>query len=298
MLTSTQGIARALYAQLSIIVLDDVFSSLDRRTAISILFRLCGEDGLLKELNSTVIISTFFREYFGTINNSSTDMKFTAECLDVVDQVIVLDGNGHAQLETNVNDEQTRRKILRAFNTPASLRSEDQETKEQEDIRRSLENQPPTMTEAERYKSTRHFGDWSLYGLFLGPVGKLKLFSWLLLMFSASSGEALPDIYIRAWIERYANNKFYFIGYAAIAVTTCFLFGICGAILFVGFIPLSANGLHQQVVDTVLKATIGFLGSTDNGVILNRFSQDMSLVAQRLPLFFVRTVSGKIKLIA
>lgn len=292
LLIRTQGLARALYARMSIIVLDDIFSSLDQKTARSILFRLCGEGGLLKELKSTVIISTFLCEsvcmrIFAFISNI-----LLAECLDCVEQVIVLDGKGHAAIETNVTDESTRQKILSAFDTPHTFQSEEAEAKEQETIRQSLENRSPTNSPVQRPESAHRFGDWSLYSLFLGPVGKLKLCFWLLLMFSASSGESLPDIYMRTWIDRYADNNYYFIGYAAIAVVTCFLFGICGAILFISFIPRSANGLHEQIVNTVMCATIGFLGSTDKGFILNRFSQDMSLIAQRLPLFFVRTISG------
>ncbi|KAJ3494640.1 hypothetical protein NLG97_g3948 [Lecanicillium saksenae] len=250
------------------------WSSLDRKTARSILLHLCGENGLLKELQSTVVIATYL-----------------PECLDIVDQVILLDGNGHAKLETNVKDESARRKIIRSFNVPEDSTSEEREKKEQEDIRRSLVNRAMTSPNLSQSKASHRFGDWSLYGLFLSPVGKLKLVFWLLLMISASSGGSLPDIYMRVWIDLYPENNLYFIGYAGIAMITCFIFGLCGAIYFIYFIPRSANGLHERALDTVLCATIGFLGSTDNGVILNRFSQDMSLIAQRLPLFFIRTVS-------
>lgn len=47
---------------MSILVLDDIFSALDRRTALSILWHLFGDDGLLKELNCTVVMTSYLRE--------------------------------------------------------------------------------------------------------------------------------------------------------------------------------------------------------------------------------------------
>lgn len=56
------ALARAVYADPSLLLLDDVFASLDRRTAASILFRLCGKDGLLKQSNCTVVFATSLAE--------------------------------------------------------------------------------------------------------------------------------------------------------------------------------------------------------------------------------------------
>lgn len=48
---------------MSVVVLDDVFSALDKKTAMSILFHLFGEDGLVKELNCAAIIATNLCRY-------------------------------------------------------------------------------------------------------------------------------------------------------------------------------------------------------------------------------------------
>lgn len=45
-------------------------------------------------------------------------------------------------------------------------------------------------------------------------------------------------------------------------------------------------------------ATFGFLASTDSGTLLNRFSQDMSLVGQALPMVLLNFVMSKVLLIA
>lgn len=48
---------------MSLVLLDNVFSSLDRRTAVSILFRLCGEDGFFREEGTTVVLTSYLRKF-------------------------------------------------------------------------------------------------------------------------------------------------------------------------------------------------------------------------------------------
>lgn len=48
--------------------------------------------------------------------------------------------------------------------------------------------------------------------------------------------------------------------------------------------PRSAIYLHRILVYAVLKAPMSFFDVTDTSVLLNRFSQDMSLIDMQLPL--------------
>jgi ATP-binding cassette subfamily C (CFTR/MRP) protein 1 len=41
--------------------------------------------------------------------------------------------------------------------------------------------------------------------------------------------------------------------------------------------PISAIRIHQVLVDTTFRAPMSFFESTDSSVLLNRFSQDMSM---------------------
>ncbi|TQV92257.1 ABC multidrug transporter [Cordyceps javanica] len=58
------GIARAVFAQAPVTVLDDVFSSLDRINAVSIMYTLCGENGVLRQAGSTVLLASHLPESF------------------------------------------------------------------------------------------------------------------------------------------------------------------------------------------------------------------------------------------
>lgn len=269
------GLARALFSQMSIVVLDDVFSSLDRKTATSILFRLCGQDGLLRELNTAVVLTSYL-----------------PECLDVATQLLVLDGNGNVTVENSFKSGASREKVLQVME-PGRYKSEEEAAKEEAQHRISSESKESLAIE-DPEPDVQHKGDPSLYWLFIDPIGKIRLSLWCTSMLFCSAGEMFPDIYMRLWIERHPEDNTYFGGYAAIAIATCLLFALTCTVLFAYLIPRTALGLHEHLVRTLMRATLAYLGVTDNGVINNRFSQDMSLIARRLPVAFMRTFYGKV----
>jgi ABC-type bacteriocin/lantibiotic exporter with double-glycine peptidase domain len=53
-----QALARAIYAQKDIVILDDALSGLDATTEKHIFHSLLGRNGLLRRLNSTVLIAS------------------------------------------------------------------------------------------------------------------------------------------------------------------------------------------------------------------------------------------------
>jgi ATP-binding cassette subfamily C (CFTR/MRP) protein 1 len=48
--------------------------------------------------------------------------------------------------------------------------------------------------------------------------------------------------------------------------------------------PRSAIYLHKILVFATLKAPMSFFDATDTSILLNRFSQDMSLIDLQLPM--------------
>lgn len=61
------------------------------------------------------------------------------------------------------------------------------------------------------------------------------------------------------------------------------LFTLSG-MLFTNMIPRSAKFLHAKLLGTVENAPLSFFTSTDTGQILNRFSNDLSVIDSELPL--------------
>lgn len=52
------ALARAVYARRKLLLLDDIFSALDRKTKTTIIERLLGVDGLLRKANSAIVLVT------------------------------------------------------------------------------------------------------------------------------------------------------------------------------------------------------------------------------------------------
>jgi ABC-type multidrug transport system fused ATPase/permease subunit len=75
--------------------------------------------------------------------------------------------------------------------------------------------------------------------------------------------------------------------YTALALAAILLTMSCIWIVFLEVMPQSAVCLHWKLLDVVRKAPLSFFASTDTGVILNRFSQDMSLVDLALSIALI-----------
>lgn len=60
-------------------------------------------------------------------------------------------------------------------------------------------------------------------------------------------------------------------------------------LVFCRIVPKTSSRLHEYLVTKIKDAPLSFLTSTDNGITLNRFSQDMTLVDRSLPADFLKT---------
>jgi ABC-type multidrug transport system fused ATPase/permease subunit len=63
-------------------------------------------------------------------------------------------------------------------------------------------------------------------------------------------------------------------------------------LVFCRIVPKTSSRLHEYLVTKIKDAPLSFLTSTDNGITLNRFSQDMTLVDRSLPADFLKTTNN------
>ncbi|PWY72973.1 multidrug resistance-associated protein [Aspergillus heteromorphus CBS 117.55] len=137
------ALARAVYARRNVVLLDDVFRALDRKTKGTVVERLLGTDGLLRRLNSTIILVTHDVEY-----------------LSYADQVFVV-ADGSLRQEYS-HDRISRQRIhsvdgIDDLNRPIASTMKDKAT----DV--SKGNQISDLTRAT--------GDVSLYKYYLSCIG-------------------------------------------------------------------------------------------------------------------------------
>lgn len=261
------SLARALYSRAKMVVLDDIFSALDRRTAVSILYQLCGEDGLLRRLGCTVVISTYL-----------------IECLDVVDQLILLDGNGNATIEKNFREDWFRDSMASALSNQATTVPFEKEDTEKASIKRSIEYQKKSDLRLRTIPSASQRTRVHLYSFFLDSNGNCTFYAWVCLVFLVSLFDAMPDVFVRVWMTLAPENMVYLAGYAGVSILGTFFMGASQIVLFFMLASRSSSGLHEKLTRTVMRSTLGFFSVADTGSILNRYSQDMNAIIRDIPI--------------
>lgn len=265
------ALARTAYKESKVTLLDDVFSALDGQTAITILHQLCGRKGIFTEAGCTVVLVTYL-----------------PDCLNVSTNLLFLNGRGQAVMTpadtrgSPFADEIAA--ILNDNNVSTRAVTKDEE---QNAIRRSLPRPlPPTNGNT----ISRRKSDRRVYRPLLDLVGRLNALRYLILLSVFSAGEAMPEIYMRIWIELHPDDSLYFLGYVGIVFTTCLLGSVCYWILHTRLSPRSSIGFHSMLVEATIGATLGFIGATKSGHLINLYSQDMLLISRNLPAAIFRTI--------
>ncbi|KAJ3496582.1 hypothetical protein NLG97_g2553 [Lecanicillium saksenae] len=268
------AIARSAYAEFPVTILDDPFSSLDRKTAVSVMHALCGEDGILRQAGSTVLLVTYL-----------------SESLEVVDDFIFLDDTGKVIMGgQDVQASPHAKAINELLSSASACQAEEKQLKGESCMGQNLQLGNNGEAVTDRQLSIRQKGDIGLYVLFIDAMGRGKSALFGLLVFFLSAGEMFPEIYMRMWIETDPDNALYFVGYASIAAATCLLGGFIYTLTYNKLGGPASLRLHEQLLDTTMSSTLEFLSTTKTGVLLNYFSQDATIFSRRLPSFMMRTL--------
>ncbi|KAK2593184.1 hypothetical protein QQS21_009113 [Conoideocrella luteorostrata] len=260
-----RALARAIYSRAPLLVLDNIFSSLDRSTADTIFTRLFSPTGLFKRFGCTVVMA----------------MR-TAEHIEYADRIITIETDGSVRCLANVKDAQTIKVVLEEFTGAGRTESGPdiehptaiEEVSTQNDL---IPNEP---------LFTRQRGDFGLYRYYLASTTTWNWAAWLVTMMFAALTEKLPDIFIRIWLEVAPTNKVYLAGYVAVGLSNFVSSALTLAVYYIKIVPDSSETLHRRLLGAVMGSTLSHLSTTSSAALLNLFSQDMSLVSQDLPLAF------------
>jgi ABC-type multidrug transport system fused ATPase/permease subunit len=89
----------------------------------------------------------------------------------------------------------------------------------------------------------------------------------------------------------------WFIGIFAMFVAVTYVSqGVMIWQVMISIVPKSGAGLHKILVDSTLRAPMSFFESTDSSQLVNRFSQDMTLVDGVLPSVVFGVFMGQLLL--
>ncbi|KAI8243023.1 ABC transporter atnG [Colletotrichum sp. SAR 10_96] len=153
-----------------------------------------------------------------------------------------------------------------------------------------------TEDEAKNIKT----GDTEVYKLYFSSIGWRMLGPFIFMVFLYVGFTKLPQIWLRVWTEEGTNERpaMYFGIYLMFALLYLVMNAVSLSFWMLTVVPRSARHLHQMLLDAVLAAPLVFFTTTDSGVTLNRFSQDMTLIDHRLPMSAFATLHTFLLVIA
>ncbi|GAQ10891.1 hypothetical protein ALT_8212 [Aspergillus lentulus] len=261
------ALARAVYARKDIVILDDAFSGLDASTEDYVFHSLVGIHGLLRKINSTVIVASS-----------------SAKRLPYADQIVVLDKLGHVSEQGSFKALDTAGGYVSSFGLGSPEWKSKIDKPSVTDLARpkTLE---PSKTEAIKEDPRRQSGDLSIYLYYIRSIGWLPT----RLMLTDMTG-----IWVKWWAisnEEDPNGRTgYYLGIYAMLGAVGMLSLIIGCWeMVINMVPKSGESFHRRLLATVLSAPMSFFAATDSGSILNRFSQDLQLIDMELPVAAINT---------
>ncbi|QDS72379.1 hypothetical protein FKW77_008421 [Venturia effusa] len=258
------ALARAIYARRDLILLDDTMSALDGKTQGIISDNLFSQNGVLRRLGTTVIWATHH-----------------TQILPIADHIIVLDQEG------NIRQVESPEVLL---DSPSKLLSNsiDEDAVSSEKMDSSSPASPASernVTDEKLMDLTRRTGDFTTYFYYFRTIGWSLSITFLTVNAVATFTQNFPQIWLKWWAAVNGNQlSKYLPVYTALAISATLSASVVIWIMFLRMMPKSAAELHKKILDAVIEAPLSFIVSTDSGVTLNRFSQDMSLMDLALPI--------------
>lgn len=258
------ALARALYAREEMLFLDDIFSGLDADTEEHIFSKLFNEDGLFRQLGTTVILVTH-----------------AVHRLPYADYVIALNSNGTSAEQGTYGSLATGGGYVQHLSSQARRSQRDSPDRKPDSVSHAVKPRR-TVTEEVITNRARTTGDWSTYMYYFKSAGLISSLLSLLWCALLVLGTKLPGLLVTYWTDAEAGdsratNRLYLSLFGLLAVVSIIaLVLICWQVLL-DMVPRSSNGLHLRLLETVMRAPLSFFTKTDSGTTLNRYETPLNL---------------------
>ncbi|KAJ4249125.1 hypothetical protein NW762_012459 [Fusarium torreyae] len=259
------ALARALYLQADLYLLDDILSGIDATTSALVFQRTMGIDGILTRRKSTVVLCTHNEQY-----------------LQFADNIITISGDGsltEAENNTRIDNE-------RLYNEP------DKQVLHPDPEMQQLVS-PNDSAEVCPQNDARRTGDFAVYRHYFASMANWIIISFLLSCCCYGFTSNFPTAWLKYWSADVIRPKpqhsgAFYVGIYALLQTSCLL-SLTAVVLLCTQSMISQTGsrLHRSALQTVIGASLRFLTLVDTGTVTNHFAQDLTLVDSELPLSLV-----------
>lgn len=282
-------LARALFARQSVNVLDDVLSGLDATTEMSVARNVFGPEGLVRkdDASTTTIIATH-----------------SVQLAPLMDHIVCLGPEGQVVQQGSFQELSQQDGYLKSLGidftnniitttTPlhsCSTSVSDVTTSEGKEKNFHVQVDKADVPSAGDTDTPKQFGKpRGVYRYYIQAIGRWMAIIYVVLAVTYAFLFTFPYIWAKWWTS--ANDKdsghsdTYYIGiYALLQVMCLVVLVIFGWHAVITIINSSGSRLHHSILSTTFFAPLSFFAVTDSGVTLNRFSQDLQLVDNELPM--------------
>ncbi|PWY75050.1 ABC transporter [Aspergillus heteromorphus CBS 117.55] len=273
------ALARALYLQCDLLILDDVLSGLDTATEEHIFRAVFGPSGILKARGAIVILCT-------------TAIRH----LPAADFIIALGKDGTIVERGLYNELVANRHALRGLDSQAAA-SEISPPPSTSTVSSPPTLQSPTAgqkalsTKLKVNESSRTMGDTTVFAYYCRSIGPVLLVSFAAFGMFCGFLFNFPTIWVSYWsTDAFSQSKSFYMGIYALlqclALTSVLSEAAIGMLTI---IRTAGSRLHDAALRTVISTPWSTLSQTDTGIITNLFSQDLNLIDGELAQALINT---------
>ncbi|KAK1456724.1 ABC transporter [Colletotrichum cuscutae] len=285
------ALARAVFSRCKVVVLDDVFSGMDAHTSRHVTTRLLGLNGLFRQHHVTAAIATHDRNM----------MQFA-------DNIIVIESGRIEEFGSPMTLADQKGYVsnlgLKAFTCDNVI--EEAEMGGNSGSPEEIELRPANPHAEAPHRNTdvrRKNGEKVVYLYYLRNAGRKAVVIYIVSIVAWIFFSEFATVWISWWSESNTSapntSIGYYLGiYVMIGVLGTVSASLAAYFAFLGVVPNTALGLHNDLLQTVFTVSFRFLSKTDSGELLNRFIEDMQLVDMDLPAIMVNYTSTAISVLA
>uniref|UniRef100_A0A8C3UU77 ABC-type glutathione-S-conjugate transporter n=1 Tax=Catharus ustulatus TaxID=91951 RepID=A0A8C3UU77_CATUS len=269
------SLARAVYSDADIYILDDPLSAVDAHVAKYLFEQVLGPKGLLQKKTRILVTHS---------------ISFLPE----VDNIVVLAGGAvseHGSYNTLLANKGAFSQFLNLYGNQEEDVSEEKTKKAQEESPKKLKGQK--LIEKETVETGRV--KFSMYVRYLRAVGWCLSF-WIVMGYVGQNVAYVgSNLWLSDWTDdsvRYLNQTYpthlrdLRIGvYGALGVAQA-VFLLFATMLSVWGSMQASRIMHQQLLSNILRVPMSFFDTTPIGRIVNRFAKDIFTVDETIPMSF------------
>ncbi|EPE26567.1 ABC transporter transmembrane region [Glarea lozoyensis ATCC 20868] len=273
------SIARALYLDTNFFIFDDILSGLDADTEAQVFERVFGPNGILRHRNATVVLCTHSIRH-----------------LPAADHVIALGEHGTIVEQGSFSDLAANENYIQGLDIKP-LEAEKRDSTQITDTKVAISASTVVATPKKVAAGFSHMDERSrLVGVsnihrhYIASLGKTSVLAFTIFGVGWGFFYNFANIWLTFWAKDVASgtssrsNSFYIGIYALFQVAYVASMFFCFLICFRLMIKVSGSKLHKDALKTMINAPLRFFATTDTGLIINLFSQDMTLIDNELPL--------------